>query len=179
MPDELDANIRHPYGLTRRLYDAQDYVGFVRAVLTPVLRRASDHTRDDIIGAGLLGCAQALSRLDGQFNADQSYAYVKRTVEYAVMDHFRQQDTLSRKARADGKTAPQFVGLVPLKAQAAPELNIIDVLLAHEILATFPARTRVLLIRRHMLGETQGEVGVALGVCAARISQMETAALDS
>lgn len=91
----------------------------------------------------------------------------------AVADELRAQDRLPRRARASGRFEVVSLEDEDVAVPASPEL-LLDLARAVERLRP---RTREIFRRRFFEGKTVGEVAAALGISAARVSQLSAAPL--
>ncbi|MFH1130182.1 MAG: sigma-70 family RNA polymerase sigma factor, partial [Pseudomonadota bacterium] len=75
----------------------------VRLVATKIARRIPIHVPlDDLLGAGMLGLAGALTRYDPQ-KSSTFRAYAELRIRGEILDELRRRDTISRDARTENK----------------------------------------------------------------------------
>lgn len=82
---------------------AQSLMPLVHEVAAQVARRLPSHVAlDDLVGAGLLGLAGALTRFDPE-RAETFKGYAEFRIRGEMMDELRRRDIMSREARIESK----------------------------------------------------------------------------
>jgi RNA polymerase sigma factor for flagellar operon FliA len=82
---------------------ARDLIPLVHDIAGQIARRVPAHvTLDDLVGAGMLGLANALTRFDAN-RAETFKGYAEFRIRGAIMDDLRQRDIMSRDARIASK----------------------------------------------------------------------------
>jgi RNA polymerase sigma factor for flagellar operon FliA len=88
---------------------AQSLVPLVHEVAAQVARRVPSHVMlDDLVGAGMLGLAGALTRFDPD-RTDTFKGYAEFRIRGAIMDELRRRDIMSRDARIESKKLQRSV----------------------------------------------------------------------
>ena len=88
---------------------AKELLPLVHEVAAQVARRVPSHVLlDDLVGAGMLGLAGALTRFDPE-RADTFKGYAEFRIRGAIMDDLRRRDIMSRDARIESKKLQRSV----------------------------------------------------------------------
>jgi RNA polymerase sigma factor for flagellar operon FliA len=88
---------------------AKSLMPLVHEVAAQVARRVPAHVLlDDLVGAGMLGLAGALTRFDPE-RRDTFRGYAEFRVRGAIMDELRRRDIMSRDARIESKRLARSV----------------------------------------------------------------------
>lgn len=94
---------------TDRTALAQSLMPLVHEVASQVARRVPSHVMlDDLVGAGMLGLAGALTRFDPS-RTDTFRGYAEFRIRGAIMDELRRRDIMSRDARIESKKLQRSV----------------------------------------------------------------------
>jgi len=87
----------------------QSLMPLVHEVAAQVARRVPSHVMlDDLVGAGMLGLAGALTRFDPE-RANTFKGYAEFRIRGAIMDELRRRDIMSRDARIESKKLQRSV----------------------------------------------------------------------
>ena len=82
---------------------ARNLIPLVHEVAAQVARRVPSHVgMDDLVGAGMLGLAGALTRYDEE-RSDTFKGYAEFRIRGAIIDDLRRRDIMSRDARIESK----------------------------------------------------------------------------
>lgn len=161
-----------------------EYLPFVRRVAKAVASRArlSDADREDLVGAGALALARALTRFDPSRGANFK-TFAGYCVKGAMLDHLRSLDPLSRgeRQRVKHENLPQpvtLVGLHEAEGVPTPTPDHDRHLLARELLRRVPIREKQAVVGLYWHGRTHREIAPGLHVCTSRISQLQTRAIE-
>lgn len=88
---------------------AKSLMPLVHEVAGQVARRVPSHVLlDDLVGAGMLGLAAALTRFDPD-RCDTFRGYAEFRIRGAIMDELRRRDIMSRDARIESKRLARSV----------------------------------------------------------------------
>jgi RNA polymerase sigma factor for flagellar operon FliA len=169
-------------------------MALVRQIAASVARRLPSHIdRDELVGLGTLGWAEARVRFDKSRGVPFA-GFAAARIRGAILDGLRRADTLSRgdRRRAQQTNEPTLPRIIndPAEVEAAmdranDESDISDVLAQQEMvdelreaLEQLPERERYVLLRHFFDDVPMRIVGAELGVTESRISQIVSAAVE-
>jgi RNA polymerase sigma factor FliA len=155
---------------------------------------------DDLVTCGVIGVVDAWTRFDAERDVPFE-AYAVRRVKGAVVDAIRAADWVPRKTRERARrTGEAVVALVSIDATAAasgarpfadvlpdsscpnPDAHLLEVDTMDELRAALnrlPERERLIVTSHYFDRTLLGDIGIALGVSASRVSQLHNRALRS
>lgn len=174
--------------------DPQAGMALVRQIAASVARRLPSHVdRDELVGLGTLGWAEARQRFDASRGVPFA-GFAAARIRGAILDGLRRADTLSRgdRRRAQRDSAPALPRIVsdPAEVEAAmdrscDEGDVSDVLAQQEMvdelriaMTKLPERERLVLLRHFFDDVPMRVIGAELGVTESRVSQIATAAVE-
>jgi RNA polymerase sigma factor for flagellar operon FliA len=174
--------------------DPQAGMALVRQIAASVARRLPSHVdRDELVGLGTLGWAEARQRFDASRGVPFA-GFAAARIRGAILDGLRRADTLSRgdRRRAQRDSAPCLPRIVsdPAEVEAAMDRScddgdVSDVLAQQEMvdelrlaLTKLPERERLVLLRHFFDDVPMRVIGAELGVTESRVSQIATAAVE-
>ena len=106
---------------------AEDYLPLVRATVARVARRVPRHVeRDDLMGAGLEGLAQALRSFEPS-RGTCFEAFAARRIRGAVLDELRRRDWAGRAVRARARRVTAASDSLVARLGRAPSLDEVAV----------------------------------------------------
>jgi RNA polymerase sigma factor FliA len=169
-------------------------MALVRQIAASVARRLPSHIeRDELVGLGTLGWAEARVRFDKSRGVPFA-GFAAARIRGAILDGLRRADTLSRgdRRRAQQTNEPTLPRIIndPAEVEAAmdranEESDISDLLAQQEMvdelreaLEQLPERERYVLLRHFFDDVPMRIVGAELGVTESRISQIVSAAVE-
>lgn len=104
----------------RATYDR--YAPLVRRIAMRVVRRLPPTiTIDDMLSAGWVGLAEALTRCSSQMPEEEVEAYVSHRVRGAMLDYLRSLDPMSRRMRSASRQVTTAVKTLTTRLGRAPE----------------------------------------------------------
>lgn len=165
----------------------------VRQIAASFARRLPGHVdRDELVGLGTLGWAEARARFDRSRGVPFA-GFAAARIRGAILDGLRRADTLSRADRRraqqrDEPTPPRIIyDLTECNAAAdwtAGDADVSDALARREMfdqlraaMQRLSARERHVLLRHFFDDASMRSIGCELGVTESRISQIISAAL--
>jgi RNA polymerase sigma factor for flagellar operon FliA len=168
-------------------------MAFVRQIAASIARRMPEHVdRDELVGLGTLGWAEARARFDPSRGVPFA-GFAASRIRGAILDGLRRADTLSRadRRRAQQSSEPTLPRIVcdPVEYDAAvdrsaDEGDVSDLLARRELcdelrvaMQQLPERDRHVLSRHFFDDVPMRAIGAELGVTESRISQIVSAAL--
>jgi RNA polymerase sigma factor for flagellar operon FliA len=169
-------------------------MALVRQIAASVARRLPSHVdRDELVGLGTLGWAEARQRFDASRGVPFA-GFAAARIRGAILDGLRRADTLSRgdRRRAQRDSAPVLPRIVsdPAEVEAAMDRSsddgdVSDVLAQQEMvdelriaMTKLPERERLVLLRHFFDDVPMRVIGAELGVTESRVSQIATAAVE-
>jgi RNA polymerase sigma factor for flagellar operon FliA len=163
----------------------------VRMLVAGFLKRVPPSVqRDDLVAAGTIGLMDALARHQGERD-EQFEWYARVRIRGAIIDELRQQDWLSRRARARagdpaGRAVLPTVVAVddldgPLRELEPRDVDLVEhhserIALSFAV-TQLPARERSLIEMHYVLGAQFKEIADAFGVSLPRVSQLHAWAI--
>jgi RNA polymerase sigma factor for flagellar operon FliA len=172
--------------------DLRDYMYLVRGMVARFLRRVPPSVqRDDLVAAGTIGLMDALAKHVGERDARFEW-YARVRIRGAILDELRQQDWLSRRARARiidpsrPSLRPTVVAVDDLHGGAqAHEPQDDDLAERHDgrvalsdAIRQLPARERGIVEMHYIRGVQFREIAETLGVSVPRVSQLHARAIE-
>lgn len=171
--------------------DLQAYMHLVRMTVAGFLKRVPPSVqRDDLIAAGTIGLMDALARHQGERDVQFEW-YARVRIRGAIVDELRQQDWLSRRARAraSGSAGRAVVPTVvavddlggPSRELEPRDVDLFEhhserVALSHAI-KRLPARERSVIEQHYLDGIQFKEIAETFGVSLPRVSQLHARAI--
>ncbi|HEX4458995.1 MAG TPA: sigma-70 family RNA polymerase sigma factor [Polyangia bacterium] len=169
-------------------------MALVRQIAASVARRLPSHVdRDELVGLGTLGWAEARQRFDASRGVPFA-GFAAARIRGAILDGLRRADTLSRgdRRRAQRDSQPALPRIVsdPAEVEAAMDRSsddgdVSDVLAQQEMvdelrtaMTKLPERERLVLLRHFFDDVPMRVIGAELGVTESRVSQIATAAVE-
>ena len=169
-------------------------MALVRQIAASVARRLPSHVdRDELVGLGTLGWAEARQRFDAARGVPFA-GFAAARIRGAILDGLRRADTLSRgdRRRAQRDSQPALPRIVsdPAEVEAAMDRSsddgdVSDVLAQQEMvdelrtaMTKLPERERLVLLRHFFDDVPMRVIGAELGVTESRVSQIATAAVE-
>ena len=169
-------------------------MALVRQIAASVARRLPSHVdRDELVGLGTLGWAEARQRFDASRGVPFA-GFAAARIRGAILDGLRRADTLSRgdRRRAQRDAAPALPRIVndPAEVEAAMDRasddgDVSDLLAQQEMvdelrtaMTKLPERERLVLLRHFFDDVPMRVIGAELGVTESRVSQIATAAVE-
>ena len=174
--------------------DPQAGMALVRQIAASVARRLPSHVdRDELVGLGTLGWAEARQRFDASRGVPFA-GFAAARIRGAILDGLRRADTLSRgdRRRAQRDSAPALPRIVSDSAEVEAAMDrscddgdVSDVLAQQEMvdelriaMTKLPERERLVLLRHFFDDVPMRVIGAELGVTESRVSQIATAAVE-
>jgi len=169
-------------------------MALVRQIAASVARRLPTHIdRDELVGLGTLGWAEARVRFDASRGVPFA-GFAAARIRGAILDGLRRADTLSRgdRRRAQASNEPTLPRIIndPAEVEAAmarpgEDLDVSELLAQQEMvdelrtsLDTLPEREKYVLLRHFFDDVPMRVIGAELGVTESRISQIVSAAVE-
>lgn len=169
-------------------------MALVRQIAASVARRLPTHIdRDELVGLGTLGWAEARVRYDASRGVPFA-GFAAARIRGAILDGLRRADTLSRgdRRRAQASHEPTLPRIVndPAEVEAAMSRpgetsDVSEVLAQKEMvdelrgaLAGLPERERYVVLRHFFDDVPMRIIGAELGVTESRISQIVSSAVE-
>jgi RNA polymerase sigma factor for flagellar operon FliA len=173
------------------------YMHLVRMTVARFLKRVPPSVqRDDLVAAGTIGLMDALAKHAGNGERGAEFEWYARVrIRGAILDELRQQDWLSRGARARAQDPsrtsirPAVIGLDDLREgardiESEDEESPLSIAEKNsergalsEVVAQLPARERTIVEMHYARGMQMKEIAKEMGVSLPRVSQLHARAI--